>query len=320
MKQKKSAVILVNLGSPVELTVKEIKRFLVTFLSDRRVVDLPKLLWYPILYGIILPFRSRRLLKQYQQIQIDGISPLIYYTQKQAINFDHEYGEKYVIRSAFSYSKPMLESVLLDLHKTYTIDSLTIVPLYPQFSSTTTSPIFDQLGEYYRNKKYLPKIKFIRSFCDNEIYIALLVKQIKRSFEKRGRGDKIVFSYHSLPEVIIQAGDEYLNECVITTNLIVDQLNLKDDDFIITFQSKFGRQKWLSPATNTTLIELAQNGIKNVDIVCPGFISDCLETLEEIAITNKALFIQHGGSNYNYIHALNNDPGINKLLFNLCEN
>ncbi len=319
--QKIKAIILVNLGSPDRLEVRAIRKFLQNFLSDKRVIGLPRLLWIPILYGVILPFRSSKLLKKYREIwhNKSNSSPLVHYTKLQANNLSQMVTTNdTIIRYAFSYSTPIISDILDELHTSYDLETLRVIPLYPQFSSTTTAPIFDKILGYYKTKKSIPSISILRGFADNVLYIDAVVNKIKKSFEINGRGEKLIFSYHSLPVAIINAGDTYYDECFLTTKHIVKLLGLETDEWVITFQSKFGANKWLSPVTTDTLCDLAKSGIKSIDIVCPGFVSDCLETLEEIAIMNKDKFLVNGGVHYNYISCINDSELTTKLLYNLC--
>lgn len=307
VKAKKKIILLVNLGSPNELSVSAIRLFLAKFLSDKRVVNLPRILWYPILYGVILPFRSKKLLKLYNKIwHKSGISPLIYYTNAQAEKLAGNYTNNVIVRSAFCYSDPEIKDLLIDMHTQYEITDLKVIPLYPQFSSTTTLPVFDQVANFYKNKYYLPNIQIVRGFHDNEKYINLITDKIKYSWDKNGKADRLILSYHSLPLNIIAHGDLYYDECKKSSELIAKKLNLTANDYMVTFQSKFGRQKWLTPATNLALMALAQKKM-SVDIICPGFVSDCLETLEEINVTNRELFMLNGGLDYTYIECLNDD-------------
>ena len=313
-KFNKHVVLLVNLGSPNFLSLPSIRKFLGLFLSDKRVVNLPKILWYPILYGIILTFRAKRLLKQYTKIWVFDNSPLIHYTKIQAKKLSQS---GYIVKYAFSYANPLIHDVLSEIHTEIKPNKLTIIPLYPQFSSTTTLPVFDSVSGFYKNKYYMPEINFISDFASNNIYIDAVVTSIRESWIKNGKAQKLVFSYHGLPLDIIRRGDEYYNQCKLSTKLIIEKLGLNVDDYIVAFQSRFGAQKWLSPATNTTLATLAKNGIRSVDIICPGFVCDCLETLEEIAILNKAVFIAAGGDKYNYIPCLNDSDDFIDVLINL---
>lgn len=307
MKEIKKLILLVNLGSPEELSIRGIKKFLALFLSDKRVIGLPRILWYPILYGIILPFRSKKLLHLYANLwHKSNKSPLIYYTEEQARILSDQQKSDTLVMHAFSYSNPKIEDVLSKMHVKYDITYLKVIPLYPQFSSTTTSSVFDKVASFYKDKYYLPHIDFVRDFHKDDSYIELVANKIKESWNKSGRGDKLVLSYHSLPVSLIQKGDSYFEECLATSELIVKKLGLNIEQYIVTFQSKFGKQEWLTPATFLELINLAKKGI-SIDIVCPGFVSDCLETLEEINVTNRQVFMDNGGKNYNYIPCLNDD-------------
>lgn len=307
-------ILLVNLGSPNELSVSSIRLFLRRFLSDKRVVELPRILWYPILYGIILPIRAKRLLKQYRDIWLNAASPLVYYTRVQQEKLQLKFSDDTVVAYAFSYAKPDVSQVLSSLHIKYNIDKLTVLPLYPQFSSTTTATVFDQLSSFYAKEKYLPKFNFIRDFHDNSYYIDAVAKSIADFFAIHGKPQRLIFSYHSLPERIIKAGDVYYEQCLTSSFLIAAKLNLKKDEYQITFQSKFGAGKWITPSTANTMSLLPKSGIKNIAVVCPGFISDCLETLEEIEVTNQKIFMANGGDKYNYIPCLNdNDLSIDLL-------
>jgi ferrochelatase len=320
---KKKLLLLVNLGSPNSLDVKAIKSFLAKFLSDRKVVRLPKILWYPILYGIILPFRSKKLLIKYAIIWNNG-SPLVNYTKNQADNLsqyllsNNKQDDDIIVKYAFSYSEPLLSNVLNELSFEEQRE-IVVIPLYPQFSSTTTLPILNQLTNYFDQKNKMFTFKLIQGFHNHPLYISLLVKKISQFWQTQPKSQHLIFSYHSLPLSVIKSGDSYYQECLTTTALIVKALNLNASDYSITFQSRFGAEKWLSPVTSDSLIALAQKGVKSVDIICPGFISDCLETLEEIAVQNKEFFLSHGGNSYNYIPCLNDNQELNQLFLDLSK-
>ena len=316
MKLSKNVILLVNLGSPNFPKVAFIRQFLAKFLGDRRVVNLPKVLWFPILYGIILPIRATKLAKSYQDIWLNGMSPLAYYTQRQAEKLQAQ-NTKVIVKYAFSYSTPAIDAVLQEVHELYTVDKITVIPLYPQFSSTTVLPVFDTIARFYGNKLYLPKINFVNEFHQDDLYIEAIANAIRLFWGKNGKGDKLILSYHGLPQSLVAKGDAYFVQCVATTKLIVSKLGILESEYILAFQSKFGKQKWLLPATNLVLEELAINGVKSVDVVCPGFVSDCLETLEEIAIMNKAIYLYHGGHRYNYIPCLNDSDEFIRLLSKL---
>ena len=316
MKRVKKVILLVNLGSIDSLTTESIKLFLKSFLLDKRVVNIPKIIWYPILNFIILPFRSKKLLNLYKKIFINGNSPLKHYTINQTNKLKELIeNNSTVVEYAFSYSTPMLFNVLCDLSNKYSISDLTIVPLYPQFSTSTTSSVFDILYKFYQDKGEIPNIKFIGSFYSHQLFIEAVSLKIQSYWSNtRIKPDVLVFSYHGLPIKLIENGDVYYNHCLETTRLIIQKLNVPNLKYKVSFQSKFGTNKWLEPSTTSTLYKLAKDNIKSVDIVCPGFVSDCLETLEEICILNKGVFIKNGGENYRYINCLNDDEDFINFL------
>lgn len=307
------AVLLVNLGSPNALTKLSIRKFLARFLSDRRVVGLPKIVWYPILYGIILLIRPKYLLSQYQQIWIHNKSPLIHYTDSQRLKLEAKLSDQQIrVLHAFSYSNPDVEYALSQLDKN--VDELIILPLYPQFSSTTTMSVFDQIGQFYSDKKYLPHIKFVSNFHDNMLYIQAIANLVNKHISVYGKCQKLIFSFHSLPQKIIKSGDMYYEQCQVTAQLIAAKLKLLESEYLITFQSKFGRSKWIGPATAEVIAQLPKSGFNHIAVVCPGFISDCLETLEEIAVTNREIFVKNGGEKYYYIPCLNDSDACIDML------
>ena len=318
----KNVVLFVNLGSPDQPSKYAVFGFLSNFLRDKRVVALPKILWYPILYYVVLPIRCKALALRYEQIWIDGYSPIFHYAKNQYNKLlERNMDADTIIVPAFSYSTPNISQQLKELHKLFNIKSLKVIPLYPQFSSTTTSAVFDQIAKYYSNKLYLPdSIEFIRGFHNNHVYISAICNNIKKSWQEYGRGQILIFSYHSLPQKLIDKGDNYWVECLETTRLVAQELNLQENEYKISFQSKFGLQKWISPATDNTIKELAQSGVKLLDIVCPGFFSDCLETLEEINDLNRELFLKNGGEKYIYIPCLNDSDEAIDLIMDLVKN
>lgn len=313
-------ILLVNLGSPNKLKISAIRLFLYKFLSDKRVVNWRiRALWYFVLCCFILPIRAKQLLKQYAHIWLNTYSPLIYYTLQQQIGLQSRCTNGVIIAHAFSYSAPAIGDVLHSLHCNNKVDKLTVLPLYPQYSSTTTSAVFDQITKFYTDKRYLPNLNFICDFHDNIHYIAAVAQSITQYFTRYGAPEILIFSYHSLPVKIITSGDKYHEQCHNTSNLIAAKLNLAKEQYTVTFQSKFGGGKWLSPSTATTITDLALMGIKNIALVCPGFISDCLETLEEIAVTNRDRFINNGGVTYHYISCLNDSSLCIDLLYQLVK-
>lgn len=322
MANSKKLILLINLGSPHELSVAAIRKFLGQFLSDKRVVNLPRIAWYPILFGIILPLRAKKLFIKYSQIwHSKNVSPLVYYSELQAKLLQDKLQDQAFVDYAFCYGRDTIAERLKSWRKNHEIEELTVLPLYPQYSSSTTGAAFDQISEYYAKEYYIPKLKFINSFAHNPLYIKALAQQIQNYWQENGRSERLIVSFHSLPITLIENGDIYLSECQATYNLLCAELGLKPEiDVKLAFQSKFGKAKWIEPATDKTLLALAKADIKSVDVVCPGFVSDCLETLEEIAIQNRELFINAGGTKLGYIPCLNDNLNLIELLQNLVHN
>lgn len=299
----KKGIILVNLGTPDKPETKEVRAYLKRFLGDKRVIDTNRLIWLPVLHGIILRTRPKKSAALYQQIWQEAGSPLLIYTQSQTKQLQARFPDQ-VVRYAMSYSSPLIPEVLQEMHDLGVTD-LTIIPLYPQYSTTTTAPIFDEVAKFYLKAEAIPSLHFIQSFYDEPLYIEALANQIKQALTER-KIDKIVFSYHGIPVSYVEKGDHYLEHCQQTTQAVMEQVG--DVSHISTFQSKFGPAEWLTPATDQTLKELPKQGAKNILILTPGFVSDCLETIEEIEKENYRYFMENGGEHFHYIHPFNADP------------
>jgi ferrochelatase len=321
----KKHLLLVNLGSPEHLTLTAIRNFLQEFLTDKRVVGLPRYLWYPILYGIILPLRVPKLLLKYKSIYLaNGKSPLIYYTAGQAQGLQALLDADSSVDYAFCYGSKLfsIDAVLKrkSLHMKCNSE-LIIVPLFPQYSSATSAAVFDQVAQFYAREKFIPSLRFIHGFAVNRIYIKALANSVRKlwSVNPQQLPAKLLVSFHSIPLRMVAAGDSYPQECELTFNLLCKELQLKPgQDAILSYQSRFGGGKWLAPATNTIIQELAQSGNLVLDVLCPGFVSDCLETLEEIAIQYRELFLFHGGQELRYIPALNDSQEVARILQEIC--
>lgn len=314
---KNKLILLVNLGSPAKLSVEAIRVFLRDFLSDKRVVGLPRWLWYPILYGIILPIRAKKLLHKYQIIwRNDGLSPLSYYTKRQAEILASTCDENTLVDYAFCYGAETIKERLASLEQQYIFNQIVVIPLYPQYSSSTSAVVFDQVAKYYSDKYYIPRINYVTSFADNSEYITILSNSIKRHWDTHGRGDKLLLSFHSIPVKLVENGDSYVTECELTRHLLCEKLGLNLNDVMIAYQSKFGRAKWVEPATDAVIKKLAGH-TKRIDVICPGFVSDCLETLEEVAVQYCELYRQNGGEELRYISCINDDIEFSKVLMML---
>lgn len=300
----KNGILLVNLGSPVAPTTAAVRRYLREFLSDPRVVDLPKFFWWIILNLIILPFRSAKSAKAYRKIWTDRGSPLVAASHALADQLDAALGDENTVRLAMRYGKPEISANLAELRE-QGMERLVILPLYPQYSNTTTASVFDAVLQQIDSWPYLPEFHFINGYHRNAAYLDAVVNSIRNYWDKHGRGERLLLSFHGLPAKSIDRGDPYFHQCNETAFLVTAKLGLKKHEWQAVFQSRFGRAEWLKPYCVDVLQQLPAQGITRIDVVCPGFAVDCLETLEEIAMTNQSLFIAAGGNQYRYIPALN---------------
>lgn len=319
--QERIGILLVNLGSPDAATPSALRKYLAEFLWDKRVVELPRILWWLILHGIILRIRPARSARAYKKIWTAAGSPLVTMSVKQAQGIEKALKEKVrggvLVDVAMRYGNPSIAKGLRSLRKAGA-HRLLILPMYPQYSATTTASVFDAVTEELRHWRWLPDLRFINSYHDHPGYIDAIAKSIARSWKERGKKpDKLLFSFHGIPQRYFKNGDPYFCHCQKTARLVAEKMHLQDDEWMVVFQSRFGKEPWLQPYCDHTLIELAESGTKTVDVICPGFASDCLETLEEINMENRQLFIQHGGESFNYIPALNNHPDHIHLLCDL---
>lgn len=306
-----TGILLINLGTPAEPTPKAIRSYLAEFLSDPYVVQIPKLAWYPILYGVILPFRSRRLAHSYQTIWMEGGSPLLVHTKRLGEKLQTHLGEEYSVETAMRYGKPSIESALEKLKNT---DHIIVLPLYPQFNQSTTKTCWAEVQRVFKQYHEIPSFTFISHYEQHPAYIDALAQSIIQFWTKTNTKNHLLISFHGVPQRVIREGDPYQSHCEATTRLLIESLPLNNSEFTQSYQSRFGAETWLQPYTDQTLIKLAKQGTHDIDVICPGFSADCLETLEEISITNKNLFIEAGGKTLRYIPALNDsDLHVNAL-------
>jgi ferrochelatase len=320
--QPKIGVIVTNLGTPEAPTSSALRVYLAEFLSDPRVVEFPRLLWKCILHGIILRVRPRRSAAAYKTVWTDQGSPLMIHTQNQATELQKSlteiYGSHLVVDFAMRYGSPSMTDRIEQFQKKG-ITRLLVLPLYPQYSGATTGSTFDALAHDFMQRRWLPDLRFISHYHDYPAYINAIANSITYYREQHGSAEKLLFSYHGIPVRYLKNGDPYHCECYKTSRLVAEQLGLSKDDYMTTFQSRFGREEWLKPYTDETLKALAKNGAKSVQIICPGFSSDCLETIEEIDEENREYFMEGGGENYAYIPALNDSPEHISLLTQLIQ-
>jgi len=315
---QKTGILLTNLGSPDAPTTQSVRVYLKEFLSDRRIVEIPRLLWMIILHGIILRVRPKRSAKLYQSIWTEQGSPLTHITelQRQKLNqqlIEQGYDNLDIVM-AMRYGNPSIKSGLETLRdKGYT--RIIVLPLYPQYSSPTTGSTFDAVAKVLSEWRWVPELHFINGYHKNETYIEALANSVSEDLRKNGQPQKIVFSYHGMPKQFLEHGDPYYCLCLQTTRLVVEKLGLDKEMVISTFQSRFGKAEWLKPYTDATLQALPEQGVKDVAIISPAFSADCLETLEEIEAENREIFEQAGGEQYRYIAALNDrDDHIKALI------
>ncbi|WGL16724.1 ferrochelatase [Microbulbifer bruguierae] len=313
------AVILMNLGTPAEPTPRAVRSFLREFLSDPRVVEIPRPLWQLILNLFVLPMRPKRIAPAYAEIWNHGLdgeavtgSPITYYTQRQVERLrqrlqsagDPAVGENVVVTYAMTYGAPSLEDTVARL-RTEGAMHFTVLPLYPQYSATTTGAIYSQVAKVFLKERDVPEINVVHDYWQHPLYIEALANSVREHWQKSGAAEKLLMSFHGIPKANIRKGDPYYQQCVGTAERLAEALKLSRDKWELTFQSRFGKAEWLQPYTDKTLVEWGQSGVSSVDVICPAFAADCLETLEEIAVENRANFIEAGGKEYRYIPALN---------------
>jgi ferrochelatase len=321
----RTAVLLVNLGTPAAPEPRALRAYLKEFLSDPRVVEIPRLLWLPILYGVILTVRPRQSAAKYASIWTPQGSPLLWHSQQQALLLRGWLGERGLdvdVRLAMRYGEPSIARVLDELAAART-ERLLVLPLYPQYSASTTATVFDAVGRVLAQQRNPPELRLIKHFHDQPGYIATLAAQVRDYWRKNGRaqdvGGKLLMSFHGVPRRTLDLGDPYHCECHKTGRLLAEALGLAPEQYVVSFQSRFGKAEWLQPYTAPLLHQLGQQGARRVDLVCPGFVADCLETLEEIALEGKQEFLAAGGGEYHYIPCLNEAPAFIDALADLVQ-
>jgi ferrochelatase len=310
---RKTGVLLTNLGSPSAPTTGAVRKYLRQFLSDTRVVEIPRLIWLLILHGIILRIRPQKSARLYETVWTEQGAPLVVISQAQqhkvAAQIKAQYGQDVIVDNAMRYGEPSIASVLQKFQQ-QGVDNLVVLPLYPQYAGPTTASTFDAVSNELQQWRYIPSLHFINSYHDNTHYISALANTIGEHLNEHGIPDRIVLSYHGMPKQFYQWGDPYYDCCQITTNLLKQELlnrdvGLCEETFVMTFQSRFGKAEWLQPYTDETLEHLPKQGHKHVAIISPAFSADCLETLEELEHENREIFMDAGGEQYHYIAALN---------------
>jgi ferrochelatase len=304
-----TAVLLCNLGTPETPTPAAVRRYLAEFLSDPRVVELPRAAWLPILYGLILPLRSAKSAARYATIWRPDGSPLKVWTERQAKRLQGwlgENGQPARVDYGMRYGEPAIAARLTALADAGA-ERVLVLPAYPQYSGTTTASVIDAVGQWVQQRRTLPELRFVNGYHDDRGYVQALARRIERYWGLHGRPDHLVMSFHGVPERTERLGDPYARQCRETARLLAAALQLQEGQSTLSFQSRFGKAKWLQPYTQPTVEALARAGTKRVDVVCPGFTSDCLETLEEIDQEVRAAFLAAGGQAFHYIPCMNDE-------------
>ncbi|CAD5367230.1 Ferrochelatase [Rubrivivax sp. A210] len=317
----RTAVLLVNLGTPEAATAPALRRYLAEFLSDRRVVEIPRLVWWPILHGIILRTRPAKSAAKYASVWMKEGSPLAVWTQRQTAALAARMaadGSQVLVRHAMRYGQPAVPEVL-DALRAEGATRVLVLPLYPQYAAATTASVADKVMQWAQQARYMPELRFVGEYHDDPGYIEALAARLRAHWQAHGRAERLVLSFHGLPERSLHLGDPYHCQCHKTARLLAEALGLAAGEVQVTFQSRFGKAKWLEPYTEPTLKALGAQGVKSVDVMCPGFVADCLETLEEIGQEVRDAFLGAGGESFRYVPCLNDDAAWIAALAALVE-
>ncbi len=306
-----TGILLVNLGTPEAPTPDALRKYLAEFLWDPRLTELPRWFWWLLLNGIILRTRPARSAKLYAKIWTESGSPLLNISQAQAQAVQQQLEQQWPapikIALGMRYGQPSIANALAELRQA-NAQRLLILPLYPQYSSPSTGSVFDAVADALKQWRWVPDVRFISDYHDNPAYITALTQKIRDYWQQHGQPDKLIFSYHGIPQRFFDNGDPYPCRCRRTSRLVAEQLGLNAEQWLVSFQSRFGKEEWVKPYTDETLQALGSAGTKRVDVVCAGFSADCLETLEEIDGENRHIFLNAGGQEFHYIPALNAEP------------
>jgi len=315
-----TGVLLVNLGTPASPSVADVRRYLKEFLWDPRVVELSRPAWWLVLNLVILNTRPRRSAKAYAKVWTDAGSPLLVISRKQhaalQAELEQQPGVPVTVALAMRYGNPSIAAGMQEL-RAAGVTRLLVLPLYPQYSATTTAAIVDAVADELRRWRVLPELRFVNDYHAHPLYISALAESVRRYQAAHGEPDRLLLSFHGIPQDYVDAGDPYASQCYRTAGLLVQALDLPEDRWQISFQSRLGPKQWLQPYTDHTLRALAEEGVKSVQVICPGFSVDCLETLEEVAMENRDIFLEAGGEQYDYIPCLNDDASHVRLFSEL---
>ncbi len=316
-------VLMVNLGTPDAPDIPAVRRYLAEFLADPRIVEAPRWLWRLILHGVILRIRPRKSAEAYREIwSEDTGSPLLHVSERQQRALTQElatrFGESVPVALGMRYGNPSIASALRELDQ-QSVRRLLVLPMYPQYSCTTTASVFDAVTRELQQTRWIPELRFINQYHEEPLYIRALAESVRESWDDHGRGELLVTSYHGIPMRYLRNGDPYYYFCMMTTRLLGEELGLRPEQLRVVFQSRVGREEWLRPYCDETMKTLPGEGIRSIDVITPAFSADCLETLEEIAGENREYFIAAGGERYQYIPCLNDRPDHIACLGTLVE-
>lgn len=317
----RTGLLLVNLGTPDAPTAPALRRYLAEFLSDPRVVEIPRLAWWPILHGIILNTRPARSAAKYATVWTPEGSPLAVWTRRQAEGLQAALdarGHHVLVKPAMRYGQPSIPSVL-DAMRAEGVTRVLVLPMYPQYAAATTASVIDKVGEWARQVRRVPELRLVGDHADDPGYIGALAARVREHWAEHGQAERLVLSFHGVPHRSLMLGDPYHCQCHVTARRLGEQLQLPKERLLVTFQSRFGKARWLEPYTEPTLRELATQGVRRVDVMCPGFVADCLETLEEIGVEVRDAFLEAGGEDFRYIDCLNARPDWIDALADLSE-
>ena len=306
----RTAVLLIQLGTPSAPETGAVRKYLAQFLADRRVVEIPRFIWMLILHGIILNVRPKKSAEKYKAVWMPDGSPLQVYTARQASllkAYLGQAGQALEVAYAMRYGEPSVASVMRKLRE-HNVERLLVVPMYPQYSGATTASSLDAVFAELQTWRNMPELRTVKHFHRHEAYLNALAKRIQSQWQRDRAPDKLVISFHGMPKRTLLEGDPYHCECLVTGRLLAEKLGLRENEYEVTFQSRFGKAEWLQPYTDKTLEALGKQKVERVEVVCPGFVADCLETLEEIAIEGKESFIRAGGQDFHYSACLNDSP------------
>jgi ferrochelatase len=304
----KTAILLINLGTPSAPTPRAVRRYLAQFLSDPRVIEIPRALWSPILYGFVLNSRPKKSARKYAAIWSSEGSPLKVHTERQTRLLRGHFGLQVpmplTVDFAMRYGEPSIAGTLTRL-KSEGCERVLVLPMYPQYAASTTASALDQVAEFLQRTRNVPEIRLVKHFHDHPAYIGALASLVQEQWRQSGRPDKLLMSFHGLPRFTLARGDPYHCECHKTARLLAEKLELAESQWQIAFQSRFGRAEWIEPYTASTLADYGRDGVRRVDVICPGFVADCLETLEEIGVEGRKIFLGAGGREFNLLPCLN---------------